>query len=139
MAHEDLQREDEFEGSSDRNFGLVFAGFFGILAIYQWFRHGVLHGWFIGAAAVFLLLALVYPTSLRVLNRLWGKLGLLMGKVVSPIALGLLFYGVVLPTGLAMRFFGNDPLRLRYDKAATTYWIERTPPGPEPESLKQQF
>jgi hypothetical protein len=38
-----------------------------------------------------------------------------------------------------MRLFGKDPLRLKRDPAAATYWIERTPPGPKPESLGDQF
>ena len=29
--------------------------------------------------------------------------------------------------------------RLKRDPAASSYWIERTPPGPKPESLGDQF
>ena len=34
---------------------------------------------------------------------------------------------------------GKDPLRRRFDRDATSYWIERDPPGPEPDSMKRQF
>jgi hypothetical protein len=35
-----------------------------------------------------------------------------------------------------IRLFGKDPLRL---KPANSNWIERKPPGPDPQSMKQQF
>jgi hypothetical protein len=63
----------------------------------------------------------------------------LLHSIVSPVALAILFYGVVMPTGLLMRLLGKDPLRLRLDSRAASYWIERTPPGPDAESLKNQF
>jgi hypothetical protein len=44
-----------------------------------------------------------------------------------------------MPTGLLMRLFGKDVLRLKFDSQAETYWIPREPPGPPPDSLKQQF
>jgi hypothetical protein len=41
--------------------------------------------------------------------------------------------------GLAMRLLGKDPLKLRLDKDSGTYWVDRIPPGPAPETLKDQF
>jgi hypothetical protein len=38
-----------------------------------------------------------------------------------------------------MRLFGKDPLRLKFDSSAESYWIKRDPPGPAPESMHQQF
>jgi hypothetical protein len=38
-----------------------------------------------------------------------------------------------------MRLLGKDLLRQRFDRSAKTYWIARTPPGPDAESLKNQF
>ena len=59
--------------------------------------------------------------------------------VVNPLVMGLLFYLTVTPTGLLMRLFGKDPLRLRFDPEAKSYWIERQPPGPAPETMRHQF
>jgi hypothetical protein len=53
--------------------------------------------------------------------------------------MALLFFGSVLPTGLVMRMLGKDPLRLKWQPDANSYWVERMPPGPPPESLKNQF
>jgi hypothetical protein len=53
--------------------------------------------------------------------------------------MALVFFGTVLPTGLIMRALGKDPLRLKRQSHANSYWIERRPPGPAPESMKDQF
>ena len=139
MAHEDLTREQYVEGSSDRSFGLVFAAVFGLIALGP-LRHGHAPRWWASAlAGVFALVALRRPALLATPNRLWTKLGVLLGKVVSPIALGILFYGVVTPLAVVIRLTGKDPLRLKLDPAAESYWIVRKPPGPPPDSMTNQF
>jgi hypothetical protein len=44
-----------------------------------------------------------------------------------------------MPMGLLMRVLGKDLLQLRRDPDVATYWIDRTPPGPASESMKNQF
>ena len=61
-----------------------------------------------------------------------------MGKVVSPIVLGILFFIVISPVAIVTRLFGRDVLLLR-KRNVNSYWIERNPPGPQPESFKEQF
>jgi hypothetical protein len=139
MTHEDLSRDEPVEGSSDRSFGLVFAAAFLVVAAWPLWRGGDLRWWAVAVAAGLALVAWVSPRLLALPNRLWLRFGLLLGKVVSPIALGILFYGVFVPMGTLMRWFGKDPLRLQRDKAATSYWIPREPPGPPPTSMTNQF
>jgi Saxitoxin biosynthesis operon protein SxtJ len=139
MAHEDLTREQHVEGSSDRTFGLVFAGLFLLIALGPLRHAHPPRWWALGVAAVFALIALLKPSLLTPLNRLWIKLGVLLGKVVSPIALGVLFYGILTPLGLVIRLSGKDPLRLKLDRNAESYWIVRKPPGPPPDSMTHQF
>jgi hypothetical protein len=62
-----------------------------------------------------------------------------MGSIVSPIAMGILFYAVFTPIGLIMRLFGKATMRAPFDPRASSYWIHRDPPGPPPDSLKNQF
>jgi len=81
----------------------------------------------------------VKPALLAGLNRLWIKLGVLLGKVVGPIALGVLFFGVLTPLGAVMRLTGKDPLRRKHDPRAASYWMPREPPGPPPDSMINQF
>jgi hypothetical protein len=139
MSHEDLNREQHVEGSSDRAFGWVFAGVFLVIAVIPLFHSGSLRWWAVGVAAVFAVVTLVKPALLAGLNRLWMKLGILLGKIVSPIALGILFYAVITPIGVMMRLTGKDSLRLKFEPDAKSYWIPREPPGPQPGSMNQQF
>ena len=43
------------------------------------------------------------------------------------------------PTALIMRCMGKDLLHRKLDRDAESYWIERRPPGPDPDTMKQQF
>ena len=138
-AHENIEHRDEVRGSSDRAFGFVFAAFFLIVALLPliWGAQPVL--WALAVSIAFLAVAALYPAVLGPLNRLWFRFGLLLHGVVSPIVLGIMFYGVVWPTGFIMRALGKDPLRLRFDRNAGSYWIKRDPPGPAPDSFRDQF
>jgi hypothetical protein len=88
---------------------------------------------------LFLMAALLIPAALNPLNRAWLKFGLLLHKIINPVVMGLVFYGAVLPTGLVMRAMGKDLLRLKLQPEADSYWIVRRPPGPAPETMKDQF
>jgi len=139
MPHEHIDRDEKVLGSSNRSFGVVFAVVFTVIAILPLFFGGALRLWSLGVAAVFAVLAFAAPRVLAPLNRLWLKLGLFLHKIVNPIVLGIMFFLVVTPTGLLMRMLGKDPLRLKRDPKARSYWIDRVPPGPKPESLGDQF
>ncbi len=137
--HEDFQRHDVADGGSDRSFGVVFAVVAGSVAMLPLWDGRVPRWWALGAAAVFLVLAIAAPRALRPLNRLWHRFGLLLARFMNPLVLGLLFYFVITPIGLIMRMAGKDPLRLRRQPKSDSYWIERAPPGPAPETMKNQF
>jgi hypothetical protein len=57
----------------------------------------------------------------------------------SPLALGALFFGVLTPLGLVLRLAGCDPLRLRFDRRAPSYWIARAAAGGRQTSMRKQF
>jgi hypothetical protein len=137
--HEDFKREHSIEGGSERAFGLVFASFLVIIACWPLIAGGPVRAWAIALAAAFLAIAILRPALLRPFNRLWIRFGLLLHRVVNPIVLGVLFFLVVTPTGILMRALGKDSLRLRFDRASGSYWIERRPAGPAPETMRNQF
>jgi hypothetical protein len=139
VAHEDLGRTQHVEGSSNRSFGLVFASVFLIVMAWPLFYGESPRWWALAVSIVFAAIALLKPVLLGGLNRLWTKLGLLLGAIVSPIALGVLFYGILTPLAVLSRLTGNDPLRLRRDATVKSYWISREPPGPPPDSMTKQF
>jgi hypothetical protein len=137
-THETFVREEGSAPGSDRTFGLVMAGALALVASINGWHHGRLWPWEGALAALFLLAAVLKPALLHPLNHLWMKLGLLLHKIVNPIVMGLLFYGTIWPTGAIMRMRGRDLLRLRREPASDTYWIAR-PPGPLPETMRDQF
>lgn len=137
------QPSDSLHGSklpSERTFGLVFVGIFLIAAAYGWYEQ-FFNAWvytFLILASILLFCVLVAPKLLRPLNKVWYQLGLFLGRFVSPIVLGILFFIVITPVAIVMRLSGRDTLKLR-KQDVSSHWIDRKPPGPEPESFKEQF
>jgi hypothetical protein len=129
----------EEKSSSNRSFGIVFGVVFFLLAVRS-FWHGA-STWpvYIAVALSFLFIGLFRADLLAPFNRAWTRLGLILGKIVSPIVLGGLFFLVITPTGIIFRWLGNDLLNLRRDPNASSYWLVRDPPGPTPESINDQF
>jgi hypothetical protein len=125
--------------SSDRSFGFIFAAVFALLGAVPLLRAKPARIWSLCVSAVFLLLALTVPTILSPLNRLWMRVGLLISKITNPIIASLMFFVVFTPVALFLRLLGKDPLRLRFDASAKTYWIIRHPPGPSPDTMRNQF
>jgi predicted membrane metal-binding protein len=128
--------------SSDRSFGNVFAVVFAIIGLWPVLFGDTARGarwWSLAIAAAFLAVALIRPEVLAPLNRLWTKFGLLLNRIVSPLVMGLLFFLVITPFALVMRLTGKDLLRLKRDPEAESYWIPREPPGPSPETIKNQY
>ena len=126
---------------SERRFGLLFTAVFALLGAYGWWFKGFesfLSLSLAGMGLIFALVSIFSPKILAPLNKAWFHLGQLLGKIVSPIVLGIIFFGVLTPVGLITRLFGRDELRLKRSKKET-YWVDRSPPGPQAESFKNQF
>lgn len=124
---------------TERNFGIVFAVVFSIIALLPLWHGGSAHWWAVALSAAFLICAFFAPRLLRPLNILWFKFGLLLHHVVNPIIMGALYYAGVVPMGLFVRLRGKDLLRLKFDKTATSYWIPRDRPAPPPGGMTKQF
>ena len=135
----DLETPGEPAGGSDRAFGAVFTAVFAAVGLFPLLDGVPPRVWALALAGAILAVTLVRARWLAPFNRVWLGFGNVLHRVVSPLVMGLLFYAVVTPTGLAMRALGKDPLRLRRDPAAETYWIHRVPPGPARDSMINQF
>lgn len=139
--HEDFGRAEDVKGSSDRGFGLTVGGILLLIALVRTYLHGL--GWVQyglgGFGLALIALGLLAPASLSGLNRAWMRLGLILFRVVNPIVLGLIYATTMVPIGLMMRATGRDPLHLKVDPDAASYWIRRDPPGPKPDTMINQF
>ena len=124
---------------SDRHFGLVFTVLFAVLAGLSYVRGGRAFWWLLLFSVLTGLVALINPRWLRPFNRLWMKFAALLNAIVSPVVLAVLYFLILTPFGLVQRLAGRDTMRQRFDPGIDSYWISREPPGPPPESLRNQF
>jgi hypothetical protein len=124
---------------SNKSFGLFFSVIFLIIAlILNYYLYENLFIIFIGLSIISFLLAIFFPASLLIFNKLWLKFGLLLGSVISPIVLGIIFYLLVSPISLVTRLFGRDTLRLNQHNT-DTYWITREGINNKVTNFKRQF
>jgi hypothetical protein len=130
----------KIELPTNRNFGFFFALVFAALSAHASF-YGLgsirTNSWLLASITV-VLVAVFAPSLLLPFNKIWMKLGELMGRLVSPVVLGLIFFSLITPISLVTRLIGRDELRLKRH-ARKSYWIARIPPGPVDASFKNQF
>lgn len=87
-------------------------------------------------ALTFFLCATFAPKVLWPLNKIWFKLGQLLGRVMSPIVLGVIYYFIITPVALVGRLFERDPLLLKR-RTISTYWVKKD--KIEADMFKNQF
>ena len=126
---------DKIKIGSNKSFGIVFFVVFLIIALYPLLNSKDIRIWSLVISGIFLFLGLINSRLLAPLNKLWFKLGILLGKIVSPIIMGIIFFLVVTPIGFIMKFLGKDLINLKYNNNKS-YWIEKT--GPK-SKMKNQF
>jgi len=124
---------------SNKKFGLFFSAIFVLIAVYVYLKFRVEFAVFaLTISTLFAIAAFLTPQILSPLNRLWFCLGLLLGKIVSPIVLALIYFVLITPVSLVTRLFGRDELKIK-KRTVESYWVDRSPPGPPSESFKNQY
>ena len=126
----------EIRRGSDRNFGVVFSCVFALIGGYLTWKSDGVAWWAFIVAGIFLTVALIRPSWLSVPNKLWFKLGILLGNIIAPLVMGVVFFATVVPIGLIFRLRGTDLLNLKLEEDTASYWIERKT---QPQSMKNQF
>lgn len=138
-AHGGSEPAAPVQMGSERSFGLVFAAVFAIVGLLPIVRGNEIRWWAVAIAGIFLIVALAAPKLLRPLNRIWFAFGLVLHKIITPVVMGALFFGAITPLAWLSRRCGKTFLPLRREPAVRSYWIVREPPGPAPESMKNQY
>ena len=131
----------EVEIGSERSFGFVFTIVFALVGVWPiFFGSGLVRWWAVLIALAIFVTTLINPILLKPLNHAWFRLGLLLGKIVSPIVMMLVFFFVVTPTAMLCKAFGKDPLRLKKSGRKTeSFWIDRSEDERKTASMKNQF
>ena len=131
-------KEFKTELPSNRKFGFFFTAVFLVASAYLHVKTNTTGFYTFGVLAVICLLVTIIKAELLLpLNKLWMRLGHLIGMFVSPIVLGFIFFGIFTPIGIIMRIFGRDELGLKFQKKRS-YWIKRETVF-EFNSFKNQF
>ena len=106
-----------------RDFGLITGAIFVILfgLLIPWLRNHPFPQWPWIPASMLWFLAILTPSSLRPVYKVWMRIGLVLGWINTRIILGIVFYGLVLPMGIIMRLVGRDPMARDFDLDLGTY------------------
>ena len=128
----------EIKLPSNRKFGFFFTIIFLIISAYFFFNESYKSGYFfLLISIIFFIITILKAELLLPLNKLWMRIGLLLGMIVSPIVLGIIFFGLFTPIAMLMRLCGRDELRLKFTQK-TSHWILRKE-SINAESFKNQF
>ena len=120
---------------SNKSFGIVFFTVFLIIAIWPLLNGYEIRYWSLIISIVFLILGILNSKILTPLNKIWFKIGILLGNVISPIVMSIIFFLVVTPTSFIMKILGKDLLNLKKNNNKS-YWIEK---NKQNTSMKKQF
>ena len=116
------------------SFGILFFILFLLIVLYPLKSGGVIRIWSVIVSLLFLIITIIKPNLFTLLNKLWIKFGILLGKIISPIIMGLVFFFVVTPTGILVKILKKDVMGLKKEKSS--YWINRKD---KLHSMKKQF
>ena len=122
-----------------RKFGFTIAIGFTVIGALSFWRHHTVAPMVLWTLAVLNgVPALVAPTVLGPVERVWMKVGNALGWINTRIILTALFYVVVTPVGVLMRLF-RDPLDRELYEARASYWNRRPVTRFDPKSYQRQF
>jgi hypothetical protein len=116
-------------------FGLVFALFFLILHFVTKSRQNL----FIYVSIALLIVTLFFYRVLSPLNRLWRKLGDILGRIIGSVILGVVFYIMLTPIALLKRLLGNRPADIDFSLDKNSFWIIRKNKEVSGKDFEQQF
>ena len=128
-------KNNKIKIGSNRSFGIVFSIVFLIIAIWPLLSGKEISYWLLIISVVFLILGLIKSKILTPLNKIWFKIGILLGNIVSPVVLGVIFFLVVTPTSIIMKILRKDLLNLKNNNN-NSYWIEK---NNQHNRMKNQF
>ena len=134
---EDYERIDRSPRAL-RRFGFTMAIVLGIATALTFRRYPAVALGLVIAGALLSVAAQFAPAQLAMVHRIWIKLSLAMGWVMTRVILTLVFFLVVTPVGLLQRLVGKRAFEVAFRTSENTYWKPREAPF-ERESYERQF
>src|SRR4051794_31417639 len=109
-----FQRHLAENETSDRSFGLLTSVVFLLFGLAPLMHGSPQRNWLLIGALDIVILAMIFPRSLRLAKHVWLFLGFLLASVINPIVLGVLFYFAITPSAWLLKLCGRDLLQLRF-------------------------
>jgi hypothetical protein len=128
-------KNNKIKIGSNRSFGIIFSVVFLIIAIWPLLSTSEIRYWSLVISVIFLILGLIKSKILTPLNKIWFKIGITLGNLISPLVMGIVFFLVLTPTSIIMKILGKDLLNLKKNNNKS-YWIEK---NKQRTSMKKQF
>ena len=124
--------------SQIRSFGLIVGSVFFVIGIWPLvFRGEGVHLLALVVSGFLVILAIIYPRSLRPVYRGWMYLGTGLGWFNTRVILAIGYFLVFTPIGWVMSLMGKDPLQRTFEPNRDTYRVLReSRPGVH---MKRQF
>ena len=102
-----MKKQTDLNLKQNISFGLFFFIIFLIYGIYHLIGGEKIKVWSVSISLLLLLITLIKPKLLNWFNKKWINLGILLGRIISPIIMALIFFFVVCSGSLGGL---NDPL-----------------------------
>lgn len=132
--------EDVNPSLSNRNFGIQMSFVLGLISsialIYSWSIYVI--GILLSIFLTCLLTTIFFETTLKYPKKMWMGLGLLFGRIFSPIILAFIFFILITPVGLLRRALGKDVLMLK-NRKSETFWKIRQKQNFDPSEFFHQY
>jgi|TARA_B110000879_G_C10958952_1_gene426769 hypothetical protein len=121
---------------TNKNFGLTFSFVFLIVSVILVLKANNVSIIFFTLSIIFLLLGFANSKILLPLNKIWFKLGLLLGLIVAPMVMFLIFFLLITPIGFIMKnILSINLLNLKKNNNSKSYWVLKK----NSSSMKDQF
>ena len=112
--------------NSNKNFGITFSLFFFLIFVYQFFSLNHVNYFLLSFSIILLIISYLCPNILTFFNKIWIKIGEVLGKVISPIVMFLIYVVVIIPTKLILLLFNKKIMNLNINKDLNTYWEKKS-------------
>lgn len=125
---------------SNKNFGYTFFLIFLLIEVvrYYFFREFNFFSYiFLALSLIFLILTIFFSNSLSLLNKIWFKIAILIGRVTNPIILFFLYFVLFFPVGIILKILKYDALQLNFNKKS--FWNVVNEKKFNGNSLEDQF
>lgn len=122
-----------------RKFGITVGIVLGLLGGLLLWRDRDFYYYFFIIAGALIVLGFISPILLKPVYKAWMALAYVLSWVMTRLILAILYYVFFTSIGFFARFMNKDFLALKFDPAASSYWIPKGTSGFNRASYEHQY